>query len=95
MLRMAVRFGVVRFFGRRAVPAMLAVDLLLLANRTRQVPIVDRNLRRGVAAAGNASTRSTRARLGRSTVAGRTGGAVGDAPTADRPRPSPVLESAA
>lgn len=51
MLRMAVRFGVVRFFGRRAVPAMLAVDLLLLANRTRQVPIVDRNLRRGVAAA--------------------------------------------
>ena len=51
MLRFLVRRGVVRFAGRRAVPAMLAFDLLVLANRTRQLPIVDRNLRHGAGAA--------------------------------------------
>jgi hypothetical protein len=50
MLRMATRYamrhGMVRLIGGRAVPALLAWDLLMLANRTRQIPVVDRTLRR-------------------------------------------------
>lgn len=46
-----LRYGLVRVAGRRAVPAMLAWDLLMLADRTRRIPIVDRNLRRGAVAA--------------------------------------------
>ena len=52
MLRMATRYamrhGMVRLIGGRAVPALLALDLLMLANRTRQIPVVDRTLRRTV-----------------------------------------------
>jgi hypothetical protein len=51
MLRFAARYGLVRFAGRRAVPALLAWDLLMLADRTRRIPVVDRTLRRGAGAA--------------------------------------------
>jgi hypothetical protein len=46
MLRFLARHGLVRVVGGRAVPVLFAWDLLLLANRTRRIPIVDRNLRR-------------------------------------------------
>ena len=52
MLRSVVRYGVVRLIGRRAVPALLAWDLAMLANRARQIPVVERGLRLGVGAAG-------------------------------------------
>jgi hypothetical protein len=70
MLRFIVGHGLVRFAGRRAVPALLAWDLLVLANRTRRIPIVDRNLRRGAGAAGGrlaaaAALRPRRIHLGR------------------------------
>lgn len=55
MLRMATRYamrhGMVRLIGGRAVPALLAWDLLMLANRTRQIPVVDRTMRRTAASA--------------------------------------------
>ncbi|HLO36649.1 MAG TPA: hypothetical protein VK194_11220 [Candidatus Deferrimicrobium sp.] len=51
MVRFLLRHGAVRLIGGRAVPALMLVDLALLANRARRVPIVDRNLRRGVGAA--------------------------------------------
>jgi hypothetical protein len=53
MYRFIVRHGLVRMIGGRAVPALLLWDLAVVANRTRQIPIVDRNLRRGVGAARN------------------------------------------
>lgn len=46
MLRFVARHGLVRVIGGRAVPVLLAWDVLVLANRTRQIPVVDRNLRR-------------------------------------------------
>jgi hypothetical protein len=46
MLRFVARHGLVRVIGGRAVPVLLAWDVLVLANRTRQLPVVDRNLRR-------------------------------------------------
>ena len=52
MFRFLVRHGMVRMVGGRAVPVLLAWDLLVLANRTRRIPIVDRSLRRGASAAG-------------------------------------------
>ncbi len=51
MLRFAIRHGLVRMIGGRAVPAMLAWDLLVLANKTRQIPVVGRIMRRGASAA--------------------------------------------
>jgi hypothetical protein len=51
--RYAMRHGAVRMVGGRAVPALLAWDLLMLANRTRQIPVVDRTLRRGATVAGD------------------------------------------
>ena len=55
MLKMATRYamrhGMVRLIGGRAVPALLAWDLLMLANRTRQIPVVDRTLRRSATVA--------------------------------------------
>lgn len=50
MLRFVVRYGVVRLIGRRAVPALLAWDLAVVANRARQIPVVERGLRRGAGA---------------------------------------------
>jgi hypothetical protein len=51
MYRFVVRHGLVRMIGGRAVPALLLWDLAVVANRARRIPIVDRNLRRGVGAA--------------------------------------------
>ena len=50
MMRFLLRHGAVRLIGGRAVPALMLIDLAVLANRTRKVPVVDRNLRRGVGA---------------------------------------------
>jgi hypothetical protein len=47
----AARHGLVRLIGGRAVPALLAWDLLMLANNTRRNPYVDRALRKGFAVA--------------------------------------------
>lgn len=51
MLRFVARHGLVRLIGRRAVPVMLVWDVAMLANRARQIPVVDRGLRRGAGAA--------------------------------------------
>lgn len=51
MLRFAIRHGLARMVGRRVVPIMIAYDVAVLANRARQIPIVDRGLRRGVGVA--------------------------------------------
>jgi hypothetical protein len=51
MLRFLVRYGVVRVVGRRAVPMLMLWDAAVLANRARRIPVVDRTLRRGAAAA--------------------------------------------
>ncbi|MEO8437316.1 MAG: hypothetical protein ABI562_02585 [Chloroflexota bacterium] len=51
MLRFVVRHGLVRLIGRRAVPVMLVWDVAVIANKARQIPIVDRGLRRGASAA--------------------------------------------
>ena len=42
MLRFIARHGLVRVIGGRAVPALMLWDLAMLANRTRQIPVVDR-----------------------------------------------------
>ena len=47
MMRFLLRHGAVRLIGGRAVPALMLIDLAMLANRARKVPVVDRNLRRG------------------------------------------------
>jgi hypothetical protein len=51
MLRFLVRHGVVRVVGGRLVPVLLVWDLAVIANRVRQIPAVDRGLRRGATAA--------------------------------------------
>lgn len=51
MIRFLLRHGLVRFVGERAVPAMIVWDIVVLADRTRRIPMVDRNLRRGAGAA--------------------------------------------
>jgi hypothetical protein len=71
MMRFLLRHGAVRLIGGRAVPALMLIDLAMLANRTRKIPLVDRNLRRGVGAIGK--------RAG-SVAARRRGGAPEDAP---------------
>jgi len=50
MMRFLLRHGAVRLIGGRAVPALMLIDLAMLANRARKVPVVDRNLRRGAGA---------------------------------------------
>lgn len=47
MLRFVMRHGLVRLIGGRAVPALLVWDALVMANRARRIPVVDRGLRRG------------------------------------------------
>jgi hypothetical protein len=47
MLRFVMRHSLVRLIGGRAVPALLVWDALVLANRARRIPLVDRGLRRG------------------------------------------------
>lgn len=51
MLKFAMRHGLVRLIGGRAVPLMWAWDIAMLANRARRIPVVDRSLRRGAGAA--------------------------------------------
>jgi hypothetical protein len=51
MLRILARHGLVRIIGGRAVPALLIWDLVVLADRTRRIPVVDRGLRRGAGVA--------------------------------------------
>ena len=85
MFRFIARHGLVRLVGGRAVPALLLWDLAVLANRARQIPVVERNLRRGVDAAGS---RVAGAMTGRRARRGR-GGAGGDGAGADRPAPPP------
>jgi hypothetical protein len=51
MMRFLIRHGAVRLIGRRAVPALIVWDVAVLANRARQIPMVDRGLRRGAWAA--------------------------------------------
>ena len=71
MMRFLLRHGAVRLIGGRAVPALMLIDLAMLANRARQVPVVDRNLRRGVGAV---------LRRADSVVAGRRQSPVDDPP---------------
>ena len=76
MLRFAIRHGLVRMVGRRAVPIMLAWDVAVMANRARQIPIVDRGLRRarggavGSAAAGSGPGGRSADRAGRRAARG-------------------------
>jgi hypothetical protein len=51
MWRWALRYGAIRVVGRRALPVLMLWDAAVLANKARQIPAVDRNLRRGVSAA--------------------------------------------
>ncbi len=51
MLRFLVRHGAVRVVGGRLVPILLVWDVAVIANRVRQIPAVDRGLRRGATAA--------------------------------------------
>jgi hypothetical protein len=51
MLRFAMRHGLVRLIGGRAVPLMMVWDIAMLANKARRIPVVDRTLRRGAGAA--------------------------------------------
>jgi len=51
MLKLAMRHGLVRLIGGRAVPLMWVWDMAVLANKARRIPIVDRSLRRGAGAA--------------------------------------------
>jgi hypothetical protein len=50
MVRFVLRHGLVRLVGGRAVPALYIWDIVILADRTRRIPIVDRGLRRGAGA---------------------------------------------
>ena len=65
MLRFVMRHGLVRLVGGRAVPALMVWDALVLANRARRIPFVDRSLRRGarVARRGVVSAVSSRPTL--------------------------------
>jgi hypothetical protein len=51
MLKFAMRHGLVRLIGGRAIPLMWAWDVAVLANKARRIPLVDRTLRRGAGAA--------------------------------------------
>ena len=51
MLRFAARQGIVRLVGGRAVPILVVWDLVIVADRVRRIPVVDRGLRRGAGAA--------------------------------------------
>jgi hypothetical protein len=51
MMRWLLRYGAIRLVGRRAVPVLMVWDAAVLANKARRIPVVDRTLRRGAAAA--------------------------------------------
>jgi hypothetical protein len=50
MLRFVARYGLVRIVGRRVLPALMVWDAMVMANKARQIPVVDRGLRRGAGA---------------------------------------------
>jgi len=50
MLRFVARYGLVRLVGRRVLPALMVWDAMVMANKARQIPVVDRGLRRGAGA---------------------------------------------
>lgn len=60
MARWVFRIAVLRLLGRRAMPALMALDLLFLANRVRRIPTVDRSLRRAASTAGGPLHRAAR-----------------------------------
>jgi hypothetical protein len=70
MLRFIARIGLVRLVGRRTVPALLVWDVAVLTNRVRQIPLVDRALRRGVGATRRAVASTFSRRRRRSTAEG-------------------------
>ena len=51
MRRWLLRYGAIRLVGRRVLPILMIWDAAVLANKARQIPVVDRTLRRGAAAA--------------------------------------------
>jgi hypothetical protein len=51
MMRWLLRYGAIRIVGRRALPVLMVWDAAVLANKARQIPVIDRTLRRGAAAA--------------------------------------------
>jgi hypothetical protein len=65
MMRFLLRHGAVRLIGGRAVPALMLIDLAMLANRARKVPVVDRNLRRGAGAVGRRASEAMTGRRAR------------------------------
>lgn len=69
MMRFLLRHGAVRLIGGRAVPALMLIDLAMLANRARKVPVVDRNLRRGAGALGRKANQAMTGRRPRRTDA--------------------------
>lgn len=73
MFRFLVRHGAIRVVGGRLVPVLIVWDVAVIANRVRQIPAVDRGLRRGAAAASRrvASTVAGRPRSRRRTGSGR------------------------
>jgi hypothetical protein len=86
MLRFVARYGLVRLVGRRVVPALLVWDAMVLANTARQIPIVDRGLRRGAGAA----RRTAAGALARRRRRGRSGEPGAPDPTQSRPsEPNP------
>ena len=83
MFRFIARHGLVRLIGGRAVPALMLWDLAVLANRARQIPVVERNLRRGVDAAGSRFAGAVAGRWpGRGRGPARDDGAGSDRPAA-------------
>ena len=58
----AARHGLIRVIGGKAVPALLAWDMLMLANRTRRNPYVDRVLRKSFAVARDKARATAEAR---------------------------------
>ena len=77
MLRFLIRAGLIRVVGRRAIPALMLIDVALLANRARRIPVVDRNLRRGAAAVAD----QVASRLERWPAPAREPGPAADGPT--------------
>jgi len=51
MMRWLLRYGAIRLVGRRVLPVLMVWDAAVLVNKARQIPAVDRALRRGAAAA--------------------------------------------
>ena len=98
----AARHGLIRVIGGKAVPALLAWDMLMLANRTRRNPYVDRACARASRPPGTRRVRRQRRVHGHARSASGAGPpadpAAGSLPRAAPARHAPrepVLESAA